>query len=166
MFANSTAWVLSNFSVFMLGLALLFSMVQWVIHKKVSTYEILFSWVSLLVLGGTGIYTFIMHAFMPETAAAAIGWQTSPFQYEVAMADLAIGMLGVFAFWSSYGFRVATVICAACILWGDAGGHIYQIIKVHNLSNGNAGTWLWMDVLLPVILICCLIKIKPRAYGD
>jgi hypothetical protein len=33
----------------------------------------------------------VFHLFFPSIAAADIGWEVSPFQVEVGMADLAIG---------------------------------------------------------------------------
>jgi hypothetical protein len=164
MFTALTAWSLSNFSLLMLIIAVFFSMVEWVIHKKVSTPEIFFRWVALLAIGGSGIYTFILHAFFPAISAAAIGWQVSPFQFEVAMADLALGVLGILSFGSSYGFRRATVIAATILLWGDAIGHFYHMIKLHNYTNGNSGSWFWMDIILPLILIICMLKIRPKQY--
>ena len=164
MFEALITWLLSNFGLFMLITAVLFSMVEWVIHKKVSTAEIFFRWVMLLAVGVTGIYAFIFHAFFPAVSAATIGWQVSPFQFEVAIADLALGVLGILSFGSSYGFRRATIIFATILLWGDAAGHLYQIIKFHNYANGNAGSWFWMDIILPLILIICILKIRPKQY--
>ena len=44
----------------------------------------------------------------PAQSAPAVGWAPSPFQYEVGIADLTIGILGLGAFRASYGFRLAT----------------------------------------------------------
>ena len=52
-------------------------------------WEQLFSWTSLLAVGVVGVFTFYCHVFMSERTAENIGWQTSPFQFEVGMADLA-----------------------------------------------------------------------------
>ena len=47
----------------------------------------------------------------PAVAAAHIGWQTSPFQFEVGMADLAIGITACLSFWRDLSFKAAA-ICA------------------------------------------------------
>jgi len=84
-------------------------------------------------------------------SASFIGWANSPFQLEVGFASLGFGVLGLIAFKAKLGFRAATVIGPAFFLWGAAGGHIYQMIKAHNFSPGNAGVIFWMDIILPII---------------
>jgi hypothetical protein len=118
--------------------------------------EQLFRWVALFGLGITGLYTFMGHVFAPEQAAAHIGWPTSPFQYEVGMADLTTGVLGLLAFRRNVGFRLATTVAAVCWLGGDAIGHVRQIIIAHNYAPGNAGPWLWSDLLIPPIMVTTL----------
>ena len=155
------AVVLANFCLVMiLGAAFFMLVNRLVVGHQVSTAEIVFRWLVLFGLGFTGLYTFVMHAFYPALTAAQIGWPTSPFQYEVAMADLAFGVLGVLAFHARDGFRLATVIGAAIWLWGDAAGHLYQWVVFQNGMSGNAGSWLWMDLFVPLVLIICIIKMR------
>jgi hypothetical protein len=116
---------------------------------------------ALFALGFTSIFAFVYHTFFPYIASSAIGWLPSPFQYEVGMANLAIGVIAILSFNASYGFRLATVIASACWLWGDAVGHIIQILQFHNYSLGNAGPWLWMDLLIPFVLLICIRGLKP-----
>lgn len=152
--------LLSNFGLTMLCLAFIFIIIHLIISKgRISIYEIIYRWTALFALGFTGIYTFVLHAFFPEVTATSIGWAPSPFQYEVAMADLAFGLLGILSFRAHYSFRLATVIGAAFWLWGDATGHIYQIIENQNYASGNAGSWFWMDIIIPLILGTCLVKL-------
>jgi hypothetical protein len=118
--------------------------------------EQLFRWVSLLAAGVVGLYTFACHVFAPAQTAEHIGWATSPFQYEVGMADLTMGVLGVLAFRRNFGFRLATTIAAVCWLGGDAVGHVRQIVTEGNYSPGNAGPWLWSDILVPLLMVATL----------
>ena len=156
--------VLTNFSLAMFLLAILFILFHTAVRiRYVSFYEIVYRWMALFALGFTGIFTFVMHAFYADTSAAMIGWSVSPFQYEVAMADLALGVLGVFAFKASFGFRLATVIAAVVILWGDASGHLYQMIVNGNFDLGNAGTWFWLDLIVPLILLICIGRLQYQA---
>jgi hypothetical protein len=155
------ALALSNFAVTMFVVAIIFMLINAVVTGgRVSKYEIIFRWTTLFAIGFTGLYTFVVHAFYPQVAADNIGWATSPFQYEVAVANLSFGFLAVLAFNASYPFRLATVIGFTCWLWGAALVHIYEIIKTHDYAPGNAGTWFWMDILLPLIAIICLSKLK------
>lgn len=163
MVANWVALAFEDFGMAMFILALLFIAGDIIIHlKSVDYFEIIFRWIALFSLGFTGIYAAIMHAFFPTTSAQAIGWPMSPFQFEVAMADLAIGVLGLMAFKYKDGFRLATVIASTCFFWGDAIGHIFQMLVHSNFTRGNAGSWFWLDILVPLILIICYQKMyKP-----
>jgi hypothetical protein len=153
---------LKNFSLALFILALIISTIQWGRHQKIPAAEIFYRWMALLPLGLAGLYGFVMHAFFPDISAAAIGWTNSPFQYEVAMANLGFGLIAILSYKASYGFRLATVIANTCWLWGDASGHIYQMITQHNFASGNAGSWFWMDIILPLVMIICISKIKPQ----
>ena len=48
--------------------------------------ERLLAWTLLFPIGVTGLWAGAPHVFFPATAAAHIGWQVSPFQFEVGMA--------------------------------------------------------------------------------
>jgi hypothetical protein len=161
-------FALSNFGLSMFALAVLFILIHLCLRiKHISYAEIVYRWMALFALGCTSIYAAIMHLFFAQMSAAEIGWATSPFQFEVGMADLALGVLGVLSFRAHYGFRLATVIAAICMFWGDAAGHIYQMIMFNNFNPGNAGSWFAMDVIVPAILLLCLVKLKPvhRHHG-
>lgn len=153
-------WTLSNFDLAMFILAVIFILFHLLFNRRLAFPEIVYRWIAFFALGLCGIYAFIMHAFFPTTAAAAIGWVTSPFQFEVAMADLSLGVLGILSFNANVGFRMATVVASICMLWGDAIGHLYQIFTFHNYSVGNAGSWLWMDIIVPLILLICVLNLK------
>ena len=125
--------------------------------------ETTFRWLALLAVGVSGLYTAMMHIVFPEQSAATIGWAPSPFQYEVGMADLTVGVLGLCAFRACDGFRLATTIAAVCWYGGDAIGHIRQMIVADNFAPGNAGSWFWTDVALPILLIAALAASRQPA---
>ncbi len=160
MSADIIALLLSNFPLSMFVLALILIAINRLVSKKISSAEIIYRWISLFPLGFTAIYAFVMHAFYPEFTAATIGWASSPFQYEVAMADLGFGAIAILSFRANYGFRLATVIANTFWLWGDAIGHIYQMISQQNYSVGNAGSWFWMDIIIPLLLLITMCKLK------
>ena len=116
----------------------------------------------LVIFVGIGsIWAFIGHAFMPVLVAESIGWATgSPFQTEVAFANLAIGILGILCYFFRDNFWVATVIASSIFLLGAAYVHLINIISYSNHSVGNAGTIFFMDIIGPVILIVLLILYK------
>ena len=61
-------------------------------HTIVGTYllYLLFIYVGLM-----GLFTAYYHVFRPIQASASIGWAPSPYEFEVGMADLTVGVLGV-----------------------------------------------------------------------
>ena len=122
----------------------------------------LFRWLLLLSVGVQGVFTFVVHVFFPAVSAANIGWEVSPFQYEVGIADLTVGVLGIIAFWSNFSFRVAAGIAAVVWYGGDAIGHVRQMIVANNFAPGNAGSWFWTDVLVPILLVICMVTIWRR----
>ncbi|KTC66262.1 Uncharacterised protein (plasmid) [Legionella adelaidensis] len=150
----------ANLGLVLFICSLLFILIHRIINKRLLFSEIAYRWISLMPLGLTAIYAFIMHAFFPVFTAATIGWQDSPFQFEVAMANLAIGVIAILSFKASFDFRLATVIASTCWLWGDAVGHIYQMIVHQNFTIGNAGSWFWMDILVPLLLIISLFRLR------
>lgn len=157
------ALLLQNFGFSMLILALFFILLSKIINPRLALSETVFRWIVVFPLGFTAIYAFIFHAFCPQLSAQAIGWQPSPFQFEVAMANLGFGVIAILAFKASLGFRLATVIGNTLWLWGDAVGHIYQMVINNNYAIGNAGSWFWMDVFIPLILILSIIQLRKPA---
>jgi hypothetical protein len=143
---------LHNFGFLMVIAAVVIALMRWGCCGKPLAEEFV-RWSLLLPAGLNGIFTAGTHIFMPDYCAKQIGWPNSPFQYEVGIADLTIGVLGVMAFWGNFGFRLAATIAAVVWFGGDAIGHVHQMIEAKNFEPGNAGSWFWMDVLLPMILI-------------
>lgn len=113
----------------------------------------------LFGVGFSGIWGFVMHALFSQIASQNIGWKPSQFEFEVALANLALGIGGLIAAFASSSYKAAIVTITTIFLWGAAGGHIYQIIQSRNFNPGNAGSILWTDMLIPLILIFLAFKI-------
>jgi hypothetical protein len=118
------------------------------------------SWILLLPIGITGLWAGAFHVFFPATAAKLIGWEVSPFQFEVGMADLAIGATACIAFWRDLGFKAAAVSAASIFLLGDAVGHVKQMLIAGNFAPGNAGVPFYMDIICPTLAIAFLLAAK------
>ena len=119
--------------------------------------------ISFLVIsvGFGSIWAFIGHFFLSAQVATNIGWAPgSPFQSEVAFANLSIGVLGLLCYWIRDNFWTATVISSSIFLLGAAYGHIVNMIHYSNYAPGNAGSVLYMDIIGPIILIVLLILYK------
>jgi hypothetical protein len=149
---------LSNFGLSMLIIATFFILLhKLIVRNRLSSEEIVYRWLALFPLGITNVYAFVVHAFYPEIADKAIGWAASPFQFEVAVADLAFGVTAILSFNASFGFRLATVIANVIFLMGCASNHINLMLVQHNYNIGNAGSWLWFDdLVLPLVMILCI----------
>ncbi|MGB6427275.1 MAG: DUF6790 family protein [Methyloceanibacter sp.] len=115
----------------------------------------------LLPLGVQGIWAFLGHVFLPEEAASAIGWAPSPFQYEVGVANLGLGLASFYAAFKGFEARAATAIAASCFLAGAGFGHLLDIMAGDNLAPGNAGPILITDFLTPIAILVLLI-LSPR----
>lgn len=160
---NWISLVLSNFDLAMFIVAIFFMLLNRLLTRgRVPGAEIVYRWTAFFAVGVTGIYAFIMHAFFQEITAGAIGWTPSPFEFEVAIANLAFGIMAILSFNASYPFRLATVIGVTIWLWGDSTGHLYQLVKNQNYTMGNVGSWFWMDIYIPLLLIICIVKLKPK----
>jgi hypothetical protein len=152
--AETIAFLLRNLPAVLLVIALLVAALR---HGHGNAAERCLSWILLLPIGVTGLWAGIAHVAFPATAAAHIGWQTSPFQFEVGMADLAIGVTACISFWRDLGFKAAAVSAASIFLLGDAIGHVRQMILAGNFAPGNAGVPFYMDVICPVLAITLLV---------
>jgi hypothetical protein len=133
MIAEVIAFVLRDFPAVMLVLALILGPL---LRGPETLAASMLSWILLLPIGFTGIWAAIYHLFFPAVAAADIGWQTSPFQFEVGMADLAIGVTACLAYRHKYAFKVAAVIAASISLLGDAVGHVFTDVICPLLAIG------------------------------
>ncbi|MFN7093816.1 MAG: DUF6790 family protein [Burkholderiales bacterium] len=155
------SYLLHNFPLVMLILALLLAILNLSnFAKKFSQY------IFALPIGLSGIWGFVMHAFFPQLASAAIGWESSPFEFEVAIANLAIGISGLFASRGSRGYRAATATTVSIFLWGAALGHLYQMLAINNFNPGNAGSIFWTDILIPFTAWFALLLTEKEAKID
>jgi hypothetical protein len=107
-------------------------------------------------LGLMSLWAALGHIFMPEIAAKAIGWQPSPFQFEVGVANLGIGLSALYSTFRSREAQLATGLVALGFLGGAGVGHIRDIIATGNLAAGNAGPILFTDFLTPLAILVLL----------
>jgi hypothetical protein len=118
--------------------------------------EKLISWHVFFAIGAAFLLSFVFHAFFGPMAAAYIGWQDSPFQFEVATASLGFSAVAFIAAFRSFDLRLAAILAPAIFLLGAAAGHVRQMIVAGNFAPGNAGTIFWTDILIPVFGLALL----------
>lgn len=113
-------------------------------------------------LGLLGLWAFVGHVFFPVRAAADIGWNPSPFQFEVGYANLGLGLASLYAAYTTFYARVAVAIAASCFLIGAGIGHVHDIVEFGNLTSGNAGPILVTDFLTPMAVLALLLVAAKR----
>ena len=120
--------------------------------------EVVLLYIFVIQVGAGGIWAWMGHAFMADMVATGIGWPTgSPFQFEIAVCDLAWGICGILCIWFRNGFWLATGIGNSVFFLGCAYGHIRSLQVAGNTASYNAGPVLWLAVILmPVILLVLL----------
>ncbi|HAX47923.1 MAG TPA: hypothetical protein PK605_06085 [Ignavibacteria bacterium] len=129
--------------------------------KELSGYEkagIFLLYIIVMNIGLSGLYSFMGHAFIPDKIAAEIGWPAgSPFQFEVAIANLSFGVLGVLSIFIRGKFWAAVVIGNCVFLWGAAYGHFVQLAKGDH-SPYNSGIFLYAgDIFIPLITFILMV---------
>jgi len=113
-------------------------------------------------VGLMGVLTFVFHVFFSATASASIGWAPSPFEYEVGIADLTIGVLGFLCIWFRENFWLATAIANFVWLEGDAIGHVRQMVEHGNHAANNSGLFLFLEILVPVVILALTLYRRRR----
>jgi hypothetical protein len=120
--------------------------------------EVVLLYLLVFYAGVGGLMGFLGHTFKPQEIARQIGWLSNPFQSEVAMANLAFGVLGLMCIWQRQGFRTATGIGFAIFLLGCASVHLQDMTRHGNLAPYNAGPVLWFnDLAIPVVVLLLLL---------
>ena len=154
MIGQTIAFVLGNLPAFFLVAALVIAAIT---RTPSSVPERYLAWLLLLPVGGSGLWAALFHLAFPTLSAAQIGWAPSPFQFEVGMADLAIGAAACLSFWRDLSFKAAVVMINAIFLLGDAVGHLRQMVAADNFAPGNAGTPFFTDIILPILTIALVL---------
>jgi hypothetical protein len=133
-----------------------------IIKKKTGAADIIGTVIICMLFFNVGLgclYAFAGHAFMADAVSEKIGWPAgSPFQFEVAVANLAFGILGLLSVRFGSDFRLASATGYAVFLLGAAAGHIREIVQKGNFSDYNAGAFLVIgDIIIPLALLALVI---------
>jgi hypothetical protein len=108
----------------------------------------------LWLVGVQGFVFASGHLFFADRVADSIGWpRGNPFQFEVGLANLAMGVLGAFAPGNDRDWWLATLVAFGVFYLGAAIGHVRETVTKRNFSPGNFGGALVFDVAAPALLI-------------
>jgi len=143
--------------VFILFLcAVVFAAIFYAIRRgsfaRVFLYSVIFFNVGLM-----GLLAFYAHVFMADATAIKIGWAPgSPFQFEIGIANLSYGILGLLSLGFRGKFTLATVLGYSILLLGAFVGHLIQYSK-GDVAPYNIGIFIWFnDLAIPLILLTLL----------
>jgi len=115
----------------------------------------------LLSVGVEATWAGLFHVFFAHVAAASIGWEVSPFQFEIGIADIAIGVTAIVSFWRSWSFKEATIIYVTLFYAGVAIGHVREALISGDYSSNNFGLLLLITVI-KVFLLPALYFMAPK----
>ena len=110
-------------------------------------------WWLALAIGAASVVGALFHVFDGPHIAEMIGFTRGDggFQFENAMADLSIGVVGLLCIRIRGTFWLAVLLVTAVQYYGDAYGHVHQWIVNDNTKPDNVGIPLWLDVIVPTV---------------
>lgn len=112
-------------------------------------------------VGVGGLVVTGSHLLFANSTAEQIGFPSgNPFQFEVAMANLAFAVLGILCIWMRGRFWEATAIGFAMFYWGATVGHLIELVGHHDDAPYNAGPILITDIGLPLIIVTALWRLR------
>ncbi len=153
-----TMWSGIMFGVYVFGVVIACSLihlvVKWDWHWP-RICEVFLSYILLFNVGLMGLLAAFSHIFFGPETAKLIGWEPgSPFQFEIGVADLSYGVLGVLAYWIRGNFWTATIIGWSVLMIGCFAGHLMDYILHGNDASYNIGIFIWIyDFILPFIAL-------------
>lgn len=102
------------------------------------------------------LWAGVFHAYFQNIAAPSIGWQPSPFEYELGWAEIALAFVAMMALFRGYQFRLAPTLIFSIFGLAAAAQHIQQMMCCQNYAPGNAGLILWFSDIFGSILMLVL----------
>ncbi|WP_352235704.1 DUF6790 family protein [Lentzea sp. NBRC 102530] len=125
-------------------------------------------WWAGAALGGGSAWLVVAFLVVPDEMAATIGFARTPFEFEIAFANLALAVLAFHAASASATTRerVLVGLGASMFLWGAVIGHVHQWFAAGNHQPGNTGGILIYDVLAPAVLIALALRAQRLSTAD
>ncbi|MCH9640329.1 MAG: hypothetical protein K0U71_01315 [Actinomycetia bacterium] len=141
-------------TILAVAVALIGGFVQSRRHKDRPAADIHLVWWMVAVVGVASVIGAGFHIFDGPHIAEMIGYTrgNGGFQWENAMGDLAIGVVGIMSYWFRGHFWLCVLVVLTIQYVGDAAGHIYFWIAQGNTQPYNIGIPLWSDILLPIVM--------------
>lgn len=104
------------------------------------------------LIGWAGLGAGIAHLFFGKRISSTIGFEKSPYEFEVGFADLAFGIVGLMAASFSMEFSLAVILVSSIYRVGCGFGHIRSMIVSRNFAPNNT-TILFTNFVVPAFLL-------------
>lgn len=132
---------------------------EWYYPKSIETFLAYILFFNMGLMGLLGAYA---HVFLGPETAKSIGWEPgSPFQFEIGMANLSFGVLGILSFWIRDRFWDACIIGWSVLFLGCFVGHVINYYTTHNTAPYNIGPYIWFyDLFLPLLVLTLFFYLK------
>lgn len=156
----------SMYTVFFFILAILCTFIHRKVSKtRVSTTETLLAYIAFWSIGVCSLLAFFGQVFFADFIAQQIGWAPgSPFEYEIGIANLSYGTLGVLSYWFRGRFWDATFLGWGILLLGAFIGHIIRYFSMHDTAPYNIGFFIWFyDLFLPIFVGWLWLRVRKGA---
>jgi hypothetical protein len=128
--------------------------------------ELVLLWFFGGAVGVGGLVVTASHVFFADATAEQIGFPTgNPFQFEVAMANFALAVLGLMCLRVRGRFWEATAIGFAVFYWGATLGHFIELVAHDDDAPYNAGPILITDIGVPLVIVFALWRLRTVQRG-
>jgi hypothetical protein len=125
----------------------------------------LLAFLLLLSVGVENLWFGFLHMAFPDISAASIGWDPSPFEFEIGAADFALGVIATLSFWSSLDFKAAVVIFVTLFYAGVIFVHLREALFESNFAPNNFGILLVLTIA-KLVLLPLLYALTRRASAE
>ena len=125
--------------------------------------EIWQRWWAIGAFGCGSLWMTVAFLAFPDVMATAIGFDRTPFMFEIAFANLALAVMGFRAASASARERITIGLGGGMFLGGSAIGHVYQWFAGGDHSPGNTGGVLVNDILIPAVMIILAVRSRRLA---
>jgi len=161
--------LIGNYMITAFVIGVIIALIRVLNHRGQRTGEFISgTFLNSFVFWAIGIaqtINFVMHSVFGDYAAESIGWAQSPFQLELAMSSLGIGVMAFILGRRAAPLigKVALVTAVAIFGFGAAAGHIYQMLVNHDYAANNTGLLLLSDIFINSVgLILVIWHAKAR----
>jgi hypothetical protein len=144
--------------IFMLALTLLAIVIHLFLMKERTTakvVEVILLYLLVILVGTGALIAGLFHVFNGPATAALIGWPAgSPFQYEVGVADIALGLTAILCLFIRGNYWLGAILANSTFLLLCLTGHIRSMVENGNLAVYNIGPNIFIsDLIIPLLLI-------------